>query len=158
MALPLNPKDLATEFPPWLFAIGSMLLLLLLSHFSRVRLCATPWTAAHQAPPSLGFSRQENWSGLPFPSPVHESEKWKWSRSVVPDSLRPHGLQPTRLLRPWGFPGSIEHPNLPGSLSCESGHQDAKAELLTLQPGSAGEASLTLLSLYLSQSWKLLDG
>ena len=33
--------------------------------------------AAHQAPPSLGFSRQEYWSGLPFPSPVHESEKWK---------------------------------------------------------------------------------
>ena len=32
--------------------------------------------------PSLGFSRQEHWSGLPFPSPMHESEKWKWSRSV----------------------------------------------------------------------------
>ena len=50
-------------------------LLLLLSHFSRVRLCATPEMAAHQAPPSLVFSRQEHWSGLPFPSPVHESEK-----------------------------------------------------------------------------------
>ena len=49
-------------------------LLLLLSHFSRVRLCATPSMAAHQAPPSLGFSRQEHWSGLPFPSPMHESE------------------------------------------------------------------------------------
>ena len=49
--------------------------------------------AAHQAPPSLGFSRQEHWSGLPFPSPMHESEKWKWSRSVVSDSSRPHGLQ-----------------------------------------------------------------
>ena len=47
-------------------------LLLLLSHFSRVRLCATPWTAAHQASPFLGFSRQEHWSGLPFPSPMHE--------------------------------------------------------------------------------------
>ena len=52
-----------------------MLLLLLLSHYSRVRLCATPQTEAHQAPPSLGFSRQEHWSGLPFPSPMHESEK-----------------------------------------------------------------------------------
>ena len=51
--------------------------------FSRVRLCATPQTAAHQTPPSLGFSRQEHWSGLPFPSPMHESGKWKWSRSVV---------------------------------------------------------------------------
>ena len=49
-------------------------LLLLLSHFSRVRLCVTPQTAAHQAPPSLGFSRQDHWSGLPFPSPMHESE------------------------------------------------------------------------------------
>ena len=49
-------------------------LLLLLSRFSRVRLCATPQTAAHQAPPSLGFSRQEHWSGLPFPSPMHASE------------------------------------------------------------------------------------
>ena len=49
--------------------------LLLLSRFSRVRPCATPWTAAHQAPLSLGFSRQEHWSGLPFPSPMRESEK-----------------------------------------------------------------------------------
>ena len=47
---------------------------LLLSCFSRLRLCATPEMAAHQAPPSLGFSRQEHWSGLPFPSPMHESE------------------------------------------------------------------------------------
>ena len=36
---------------------------------------------------------------------MHESEKWKWSRSVVSDPQRPHGLQPTRLLRPWDFPG-----------------------------------------------------
>ena len=61
--------------------------------------------AAHQAPPSPGFSRQEHWSGLPFPSPMHESEKWKWSRWVGSDSSRPHGLQPTRLLHPWDFPG-----------------------------------------------------
>ena len=36
---------------------------------SRVRLFVTLWTVAHQAPPSMGFSRQEYWSGLPFPSP-----------------------------------------------------------------------------------------
>ena len=41
-------------------------LLLLLSHFSRFRLCVTPEMAALQAPPSLGFSRQEHWSGLPL--------------------------------------------------------------------------------------------
>ena len=50
-------------------------LLPLLSRFSRVRLCATPQTAAHQSLLSLGFSRQEHWSGLPFPSPMHEREK-----------------------------------------------------------------------------------
>ena len=59
-------------FPPSLLVA---LLLLLLSHFSRVQLCVTPQTAAHQAPPSLGFSRQEHWSGFLFPSPMHESEK-----------------------------------------------------------------------------------
>ena len=80
-------------FITWLPPID---LLLLLSHFSRVQLCTTP---------SLGFSRQEHWSGLPFPSPVHKSEKWKWSRSVMSNSSRPHGLQPTRLLHPWDFPG-----------------------------------------------------
>ena len=42
---------------------------------------------------------------MPFPSPMHESEKWKWSSSVMSDSSQPHGLQPTRLLCPWGFPG-----------------------------------------------------
>ena len=42
---------------------------MLLSRFSRVRICVTPKTAAHQAPPSLGFSRQEHWSGLPCPPP-----------------------------------------------------------------------------------------
>ena len=72
------------------------LTVLLLSHFSHFWLCATP---------SLGFSRQEHWSGLPFPSPMHKSEKWKWSCSVMSDSSKPHGLQPTRLLRPWDFPG-----------------------------------------------------
>ena len=45
-----------------------MLLLLLLRHFSCIRLCATPSTAAYQAIPSMGFSRQEYWNGLPLPS------------------------------------------------------------------------------------------
>ena len=44
-------------------------ILLLLSHFSHVQLFVTPWTVVHQAPLSMGFSRQEYWSGLPFPSP-----------------------------------------------------------------------------------------
>ena len=55
--------------------------------------------------PGILPARVLDWSGLPFPSSMHESEKWKWSRSVVSDSPRPHGLQPTRLLHPWDFPG-----------------------------------------------------
>jgi len=42
----------------------------MLSHFSHVQLFATLWTVAHQAPLSLGFSRQEHWSGVPLPSPA----------------------------------------------------------------------------------------
>ena len=64
-----------THLSPYLSIYILLLLLLLLSLFSRVRLCVTPETAAHQASPSLGFSRQEHWSGLPFPSPMRESEK-----------------------------------------------------------------------------------
>ena len=43
---------------------------------SRVRLLATPWTAAHQAPPPMGFSRQEHWSGVPLPSPISRYRLW----------------------------------------------------------------------------------
>ena len=49
--------------------LGMILLLSTKDSLSRVRLFATPWTVAHQAPPSMGFSRQEYWSGLPFPFP-----------------------------------------------------------------------------------------
>ena len=76
-----------------------------------IRLCATPQTAAHQAPLSLGFSRQEHWSGLPLSSPMHESEKLKWSRLVMSDSSDPmncslpgssvHGIFQARVLE-WG--------------------------------------------------------
>ena len=52
-----------------------LLLLLLLGHFSHAQLFTTPWTAAYQAPPPMGFSRREYWSGLPLPSP-------KWQQSI----------------------------------------------------------------------------
>ena len=96
-----------------------MVSLLLLSRFSHVQLCVTPQTAAHQAPLSPGFSRQEHWSGLPFPSPMHESEKWKWSCSVLSDSSDPmdcsppgssvHGIFQAKVLE-WGaiaFSGNV---------------------------------------------------
>ena len=52
---------------------------------SRVRLFATPWTAVHQAPPSMGFSRQEYWSGVPLPSPMHRlSKAYRWCQHGKP--------------------------------------------------------------------------
>ena len=71
----LESKVLTTELP-------GKFLLLRLSHFNHDRLCETPWTAAHQAPLSTGFSRQEYWSGLPFSSPLLVSSIWQ-SDSVI---------------------------------------------------------------------------
>ena len=81
----------------------------MLSHFSHVRLCATLWTAAHQAPLSTGFSRQEYWSGLPFPSPY----PWDWELALAPMLLalhlflvwRPSMVEDTEYIQP--LPGSI---------------------------------------------------
>ena len=50
---------------------------------SRVRLLATPWTAAYQAPPSMGFSRQEYWSGVPSPSPIGYPFQCSWASLVA---------------------------------------------------------------------------
>ena len=69
---------------------------------SHVRLLATPWTAAYQAPPFMGFSRQEYWSGVPLPSPRLQSREMQrvssvqFSRSGISKSLRPHELQHAR--------------------------------------------------------------
>ena len=102
--------QLNNTFPEFINNVH-MLLLLLLSRFSRVRLCATPETAAHQAPPSLGFSRQEHWSGLPFPSPMHGSESEREVAQSCPTLSDPmdcslpgssvHGIFQARVLE-WG--------------------------------------------------------
>jgi len=78
----------------------------MLSHFNHVRLCVTIWTAAHQAPLSMGFSGQEYWSGLPFPSPhsnpiswYYYPSVWKWGSqstwklNMVPGSIQPANKQ-----------------------------------------------------------------
>ena len=86
-----------------------LLLLLLLSSFSCVQLCATTKTAAHQAPRSLGFSRQEHWSGLPFPFPMHESESEVTQSCPTlsdpmgcsPPGFSVHGIFQARVLE-WG--------------------------------------------------------
>ena len=78
------------RLPAYSQSLFAHLLLLLLSRFSRVRLCAIPEMAAHQAPPSLGFSRQEHWGGLPS-----SSNAWKWKVKVK-------SLSSVRLLAtPW---------------------------------------------------------
>ena len=80
------------------------MLLLLLSRSTRVQLCnPIDGCPPGSAVPGILQARTLEW--VSFPSPMHESEKWKWSHSVVSDSSPPHGLQPTRLLHPWDFPG-----------------------------------------------------
>ena len=100
----LSEPGIKSASPTWQTYPLPLLLLLLLSHLSHVQLC-DPKKGSPPGSPSLGLSSQEHWSGLPFPSPMHESEKRKWSHSVVSNSSRPHGLHPTRLLHPWDFPG-----------------------------------------------------
>ena len=90
------------------FSILALMLLLQLSRFSHVRLFATPWVASHQAPLSLGFSRQEHWSGLPFPSPMHESEKWKCSLALNHPKKPAASLGCAYLVCPWTAQAQLE--------------------------------------------------
>ena len=54
---------------------------------SRVRLLGTPWTVAHQAPPFMGFPRQEYWSGVPLPCPLYKTSLWHAHCTVITDWL-----------------------------------------------------------------------
>ena len=84
----------STDRGAWQASVHGVTKNMLLSHFSHVRFCVTPKTAAHQAPRSLGFSRQEHWSGLPCPSPgvLPDPGIKPWSPALQADSL------PTELL------------------------------------------------------------
>ena len=75
---------------------------------SRVRLFTTPWTAAYQAPPSMGFSRQEYWSGVPLPSPMDYTD---------------HGILQARILEWVAFPFSrgSSQPRNRTQISCIAG-------------------------------------
>ena len=116
--LPTWSPSTPVPFPSLHYSL--LLLLLLLSHFSRVRLCATPETAAHQALPLLGFSRQEHWSGLPFPSPISESEsEVAQSRPTLRDPMdcsppgsSVHGVFQARVLGVVPLPSPIPHYSL----------------------------------------------
>ena len=74
---------------------------------SHIQLCATPWTAARQAPPSMGFSRQEYWSGVPLPSPLFFAAAAAAAAKSLQScpTLQPHRWWPTRLPCPWDSPG-----------------------------------------------------
>ena len=88
-----------------------LLLLLLLSRFSHVQLCTTPQTAAHQAPLSLGFSRQEYWSGLPFPSPTKALQACPTLRDPVdcsPPGSAVYGILQAKILERIVQRGSYE--------------------------------------------------
>ena len=89
----------------------------LLSHFSHVQFSATPWTLAHQDPLSMGFSRQEYWSGLPFPSLTlflillsEVKQKLTKSCPILCDPLDyiVHGILQARILEWTAFPFSRE--------------------------------------------------
>ena len=116
---------------------GMLLLLLLLSRFSRVRLSVTPETAAHQAPPSLGFSRQEHWSGLPFPSPMRENESEVAQLCLTPsdpmDCSLPgssvHGIFQARVLE-WGAIASRIREDQSSSFSLEPPEKKQSADAL----------------------------
>ena len=119
-----------------------------LSHFSHVQLFVTPWTVAHQAPLSLGFSRQDYWSGLPCPppeglsdpgigltSPVPHADRFlllghqlRVSRSVMPNSLWPYkAMAPHSSTLAWKIPWTEEPGRLQSMGSWRVGHDWANS-------------------------------
>ena len=118
-------------------------LLLLLSHFSCVRLCVTPQMSAHQASLSLGFSRQEQWSGLLFPSPMHESESESEGTQSCPTFSNPmdrslpgssvHGIFQARVLKQGAIAFSSLNPEAPGL---------TQMLILTMEEGMATHSSI----------------
>ena len=109
-----NPATvvLRSHWPGLLYKRSSLFLLchtmLLFVAAKLLQLCPTLCDPIDGSPPGSpvpGILQARTLEWVAMPSPMHKSEKWKWTRSVVSDSYRPHGLQPTRLLRPWDFPG-----------------------------------------------------
>ena len=101
---------------------------------SSVRLLPTPWTTAYQAPPSMGFSRQESWSGVPLPSPLTNSTNSQTNRSLQPVSpacgwpwfglmlitTAAHllSLNDSTKLYPWQSRRCLQYPNSPSLCAC----------------------------------------
>ena len=115
-----------------------VMLLLLLSRFSLVRLCTTPETAAHQAPPSLGFSRQQHWSGLPFPFPM----LLLLSHFICVRLCVTHRQQPTRLPCPWDSPGKNTGVGCHFLLQCMKVKSESEVTQSCLTPSDPMDCSL----------------
>ena len=96
---PVSPALAGRFFTHW--ATWEAPLYIMLSCFSRVWLCATPWTAAHQAPLFTGFSRQEHWSGLPFPSPLYIIGKSKKKKFFLRHNMESPMCPKTCSIWPW---------------------------------------------------------
>ena len=86
----LRDADDTTLVPEGEEELKSLLMKVKVKSLSRVRLLATPWTAAHQAPPSMGFSRQKYWSGLPLPSPIRVVKTWQFPPCQDLDAFQGH--------------------------------------------------------------------
>jgi len=92
---------------------------------------------------------------------LNPSRKWKWSRSVMSDSLRPHGLWPTRLLHPWDSPGKntevggLPFPS-PGDLpypGIEPGSPALEADTLTSEPPWTKQFTINIYAFYSCELW-----
>ena len=109
---------------------------------SRVQPSATPWTAALQAPLSVGFSRQEYWSGVPLPSLIEAYYYYYYVASVVSDSVRPHRWQPTRLPRPWDSPGKNTEVGCHFLLQCMKVKSESEVAQSCVTPSNPMDCSL----------------
>ena len=106
--------------------------------FSHVQLCATPWMAAHQAPPSVGFSRQEYWSGVPLPPPRLQSgvAKSPTQLSNFTFTFHFHALEKEMATHSsvlaWRIPGAVE----PGGLPSMELHEGERVLALESREGT----------------------
>ena len=114
---------------------------------SRVWLLVTPWTAAHQAPPSLGFSRQEDWSGSPLPS-----LKWKLENLYLYQSRLQLRKKPNHLKKRYQLCTVPSGKHLATSFRGQHFHPDTRVTISLSAIGVVSSAYLRLL-IFFWQSW-----
>ena len=119
------------------------MLLLLLSRFSHGWLCTTPWTVAHQAPPSMGFSRQEYWSGVPLPS-LHQTHRHLkthyWTLHCTPKRRDP--ALPTRTLMQASLTRKLWQATCPTQPTGKNLHNKEEPQTSSIQKGHPKHSNL----------------